>query len=51
MYVCTLLKANPMGERVRSRALKGKINFTHNHLSGFTLCPEAGIRNEQKKGK
>jgi len=28
MCVCTLLKANPMGEKVRAHALKGKINFT-----------------------
>ena len=29
MCVCTLLKANPMGRRVRAHALKGKENFTH----------------------
>ena len=28
MCVCTLLKANPMGRRVRAHALKGKENFT-----------------------
>jgi len=28
MCVCTFLKANPMGGRVRAYALKGKINFT-----------------------
>jgi len=28
MCVYTLLKANPMGRRVRAYALKGKINFT-----------------------
>jgi len=27
--VCTLLKANPIGGRVRAYALKGKINFTY----------------------
>ena len=30
MCVCTVLKANPMGRRVRAHALKGKENFTLN---------------------
>jgi len=40
MCVCTLLKANSMGERVRVYALRGKINFTleaqckHRRLKG-----------------
>ena len=32
MCVCTLLKANPMGGRVRAHALKGKINFVDTSL-------------------
>ena len=38
MCVCTILKTNPIGERVRAYALKGKINFTSIEVLGRGMC-------------
>jgi hypothetical protein len=42
MCVCTLFKANPMGERVRAHVLKGKINFTATTATGLRGCLVGG---------
>jgi len=41
MCVCTLLKASPMGERVRAHALKGEINFWRRFFALKGICPHS----------